>query len=349
MSQRELKKCVFCDPKDRPILIATDNFLVVSCRMSLKEGHLLILAKEHKYSMAELAKTQYDELTALQNRCKAIIYDIWDKKASCGEHGTGLVESEQEQSSASIMHAHRHIAPIDDEAETELLIEAEMKPTTGYSEFNPTKSYIWLEDKHGNQYVTYKPMRKQILRGAIAKGANTESDYVWQNAKTETHKIYKINEANTITKVQKYLKAQNKENVGEDFGLLLKEASKFVGRKQLTEYARCGMVSSALMTDKRSIFTGICLDVRCGIGFCAEQAAIADMLKNNETRIAKIVTTCGKSIFPPCGKCRELIRMVNSENMKTQVMVDNNTVSTIAELLPHAWYAPWKESGEIWR
>lgn len=46
-------------------------------------------------------------------------------------------------------------------------------------------------------------------------------------------------------------------------------------------------MACALETVSGAVYTGICIDVPCSIGMCAEQAAIAEMLKNGETKIKK--------------------------------------------------------------
>ena len=62
------------------------------------------------------------------------------------------------------------------------------------------------------------------------------------------------------------------------------------------------------------------------------------MLKNNESEIDKIVAYSAKGkIYPPCGSCRELIRMVNEKNLKTKVLVDEEKVCTIEDLLPEMY------------
>ena len=63
----------------------------------------------------------------------------------------------------------------------------------------------------------------------------------------------------------------------------------------------------------------------------------AEMLKNNENRIVKIVAMNSNAPVSPCGRCREMIRMVNEDNMETEVMVDNDTVVKLRDLLPYAW------------
>ena len=91
------------------------------------------------------------------------------------------------------------------------------------------------------------------------------------------------------------------------------------------------------MTDKGNIYTGICIVANCGIGFCAEHAAIAEMLKKNESRILKIVATDKNGAVPPCGRCRELMKQVNYDNLKTKIMISNDKIVELDELLPHVW------------
>ena len=122
----------------------------------------------------------------------------------------------------------------------------------------------------------------------------------------------------------------------EEFKILIQEASKNVKKVILSEYAYCGHVSCALMSSTGKIYTGISINSKCALGNCAEHAAILDMLKNGESKIRKIVAYSVKGhIYSPCGKCRELIRMINSDNMKTKVMVSETKICTIEELLPN--------------
>jgi cytidine deaminase len=98
-----------------------------------------------------------------------------------------------------------------------------------------------------------------------------------------------------------------------------------------------GGVGAAALSATGEVFTGICIDARCGIGFCAEHAAIAEMLKRRQTRIVAIVAvTAHGKIIPPCGRCRELIRQVDPANWQTQVVVSANDIARLADLLPHA-------------
>ena len=50
---------------------------------------------------------------------------------------------------------------------------------------------------------------------------------------------------------------------------------------------------------------------------------------------SKLVSYSAKDvIYSPCGSCRELIRMVNSKNLETEIMVSENKVCKLKELLP---------------
>lgn len=119
---------------------------------------------------------------------------------------------------------------------------------------------------------------------------------------------------------------------------LIEKARGMLGKFQLSqEGLTAGSVSSALMTSKGNTYTGICLDLACGIGFCAEHAAIAEMLKARETAIEYIVAVKSERILMPCGRCRELIIQVDKENLNTKVVIDDTNYIMLSELLPKHW------------
>ena len=119
---------------------------------------------------------------------------------------------------------------------------------------------------------------------------------------------------------------------------LIDRAKTVLGEFQLAEHdLTAGSVGCALMTHKDNIYTGICLDLSCGIGFCAEHAAIAEMLKARETVIDYIVAVNPNGIIMPCGRCRELMLQVSKENLKTKVIVDEKSYLMLSDLLPNYW------------
>ncbi len=119
---------------------------------------------------------------------------------------------------------------------------------------------------------------------------------------------------------------------------LIEAAYNVVGEYTLshTDFSAAS-VGAALVTAKGNLYTGVNLDVACGIGFCAEHSAIAEMLKHRETQIDMIVAVTKDSIIPPCGRCRELMFQVNDKNKLTKVYLTEERYVTLNELLPIRW------------
>ena len=98
-----------------------------------------------------------------------------------------------------------------------------------------------------------------------------------------------------------------------------------------------GSVGAALRTRSGAIHTGISLDMACGIGFCAEHAAVAEMLKHGEVEIGAIVAVTDSRILSPCGRCRELMIQLSPRNAATEIILSGGRVIPLHELLPEHW------------
>lgn len=120
------------------------------------------------------------------------------------------------------------------------------------------------------------------------------------------------------------------------FEELKKMASEKVHPRQIAKDCYVASVACALLTEKGTVFTGVCIDTPSSMGFCAEHSAIAQMITNEESRIIKIVAV-GKNdkVYPPCGRCREFIYQINNNNLETEVMVDDHKIVKLTELLPY--------------
>lgn len=94
-------------------------------------------------------------------------------------------------------------------------------------------------------------------------------------------------------------------------------------------------VASAIRSSSGGIYTGVCVHLSCGIGFCAEHAAVAEMIKHGETQVDTIVAVTDEDIYEPCGRCRELLAQIDSRNKSARVILKEDLVVTLAELLPH--------------
>lgn len=118
---------------------------------------------------------------------------------------------------------------------------------------------------------------------------------------------------------------------------LIDAAASLQGKFALEDDFTAGAVAAALRTAAGNVYTGICLDMACGIGFCAEHAAVAEMLKHHETRIDAIVAVGKRGVLPPCGRCRELMLQVNVANAETKIILRGERVVPLRELLPEHW------------
>lgn len=118
---------------------------------------------------------------------------------------------------------------------------------------------------------------------------------------------------------------------------LIAAAHQVQGMFSLTDDLTAGSVGAALRTRSGRTVTGICMDVTCGLGICAERAAIVEMLKFHETEVDFIVAVGASEILPPCGSCRELLVQVDRRNQDTRVILSETRIVLLRDLLPEHW------------
>ncbi len=118
---------------------------------------------------------------------------------------------------------------------------------------------------------------------------------------------------------------------------LVRVAGELVAEKEVA----CGVireVGCALRTKSGETFTGASMDLACGLGFCAEHTAIANMISHSdETQIDTIVAVGREGVLPPCGRCRELMQVIDKRNRKTIVIISEDRKVLLEELLPESW------------
>jgi cytidine deaminase len=120
---------------------------------------------------------------------------------------------------------------------------------------------------------------------------------------------------------------------------LIAAASALVGLYQPSSNCVSGTVAAALRTRSGKIYTGICVDTACSMGFCAEHSAVAEMLKAHEAEVETIVAVSEDSgIIAPCGRCRELLWQLHLSNRATRVIISPDRTLTLSELLPEPWH-----------
>ena len=83
-------------------------------------------------------------------------------------------------------------------------------------------------------------------------------------------------------------------------------AARLAGEFRTSEDCVAGGIAAALLTPTGRVYTGICIDTACSLGFCAEHAAVAEMLKSREWEIHTIVAVR----WEHSGSLRSLSRIV---------------------------------------
>lgn len=106
-----------------------------------------------------------------------------------------------------------------------------------------------------------------------------------------------------------------------------------------------GTVGCALVTAAGNRYSGVCIDVPCSMGFCAEHAAIAAMVTAGEFRVVSIVAVARDErgalcVLSPCGRCREFMYQVHPGNLQAKVLLGRGTSVQLRELLPYSRRQP---------
>jgi cytidine deaminase len=123
---------------------------------------------------------------------------------------------------------------------------------------------------------------------------------------------------------------------------LIAKAKALAYHRELSGECTGGGVAAAVLAESGNVYVGVSIDAACGIGFCAEHGAIAQMITQGESRIAKAVAvTHDGKIIPPCGRCRELMYQVNRGNLGTEVLLEGGRTVRLGELLPLRWQDAW--------
>lgn len=122
---------------------------------------------------------------------------------------------------------------------------------------------------------------------------------------------------------------------------LYKKCKEVLNGRAISDSVDAGGVAAAILTQKGNIFTGVCIDTACSLGFCEERNAIGSMVTNGEEEIIKLVCigSHNDNIMMPCGSCRELMLQLSSRNKSMKILTNLETKSTITleELMPNWW------------
>lgn len=121
---------------------------------------------------------------------------------------------------------------------------------------------------------------------------------------------------------------------------LYKKCKEVLNSRTISDSVEAGGVAAAILTKNGNIYTGVCIDTACSLGFCAERNAIGNMITNGEEEITKLVCIgSSNNIMMPCGACREFMLQLSSSNKSMQILTNLENESTVylEELMPNWW------------
>jgi cytidine deaminase len=130
--------------------------------------------------------------------------------------------------------------------------------------------------------------------------------------------------------------------------MLIKRATDVIFHRKIGRRI-VGDVGCALVSSNANLYLGVCADIVCGLGFCAEQSAVGAMINAGETKIAQIVAVWKEGplatpqIWPLCERCRELLYQIDRGNLATAVILSDDRSVTLRELLPNRYLAAWED------
>ena len=108
----------------------------------------------------------------------------------------------------------------------------------------------------------------------------------------------------------------------------------------LSPFIEAGGVAAAILTKAGNIYVGVCIDTASTLGMCAERNAIANMITNGESQIAKVVAVRPDGrVGAPCGACREYMMQLDKDSADIEILMDLDTrrTVTLGELTPEWW------------
>ena len=110
--------------------------------------------------------------------------------------------------------------------------------------------------------------------------------------------------------------------------------------REYSSHFSAGYVSAVLEGANGRYYTGVNLDLACGLGFCAERNAASTMVTDGETAVRRIVCVgADGQLMTPCGSCREFLFQLSPENAAAEYLVEEDPprVKKLAEFLPDPW------------
>lgn len=182
-----LKRCVFCEPHNKKILLESDNYWVTFDSSPLTEGHLLIHSKLHLGCTGEQSNDNILELIYIKNLLEKTTRKIYGK-CSFFEHGrAGHCGITYGLDQRVCHHFHLHVLPIDVDIKPVVEKLLERINVNNFEElvdlYNRHGHYLYFEDN--KSHMAFFPASGELpshyLRTVISVAQNTLEKADWQN------------------------------------------------------------------------------------------------------------------------------------------------------------------------
>ena len=125
---------------------------------------------------------------------------------------------------------------------------------------------------------------------------------------------------------------------------LVRLAAAALNPQQLGDGNWAADVGAAVEAANGTVFTGA--SVGGYLSVCAEQSAITQMMSKTGPVVRRVVALWRDpvdgtlNVLPPCGRCREFLRVVSQQNLEAVVILGPGTRRTLGNMLPfHGWHA----------
>ncbi len=152
--------CFFCKEVENPNLnilsknrkvFETENFVVFPTVGCFVIGYLLIMPKQHFLSFGDLDAMMIEELNGIVKRISKFNKQNYGKECIIFEHGT---KDLTKLTSTSIMHAHIHIIPFENNIIKFLPNGCELKKIGGFEDLKYEQdNYLYIRDIYKNDYI----------------------------------------------------------------------------------------------------------------------------------------------------------------------------------------------------
>ncbi len=167
-------QCRFCHPRSASapwdtVLCETENFKVVPSKGGFIVGWVMIIARSHLLSMAQLTRSTHAELDALVKRVSLILSEKF-APPTIFEHGASVRNS---TFGCGIDHAHLHIVPLPEELKLRASAEHLLGvPFKSQASANPQNAHFRIKEPGDSTFFIVEPSTpppRQFFRQVLWK------------------------------------------------------------------------------------------------------------------------------------------------------------------------------------